>query len=194
MRKLAALVMLSLLYSAQMTFAEVKTALFSGGCFWCMQADLDRLKGVVKTEVGYSGGKYLYPDYKSISRGDTDHLEVVKVWYEDEVLSYQRLIDYFFRHIDPTVRDQQFCDIGKQYQSAILYQNKAQEAQAKQQLYEVKRLLNKPVYTKILPATRFYVAEESHQKYYLKNPLSYAFYRWQCGRDARLEKIWDMAK
>ncbi len=174
----------------QVGYAQSKVAIFAGGCFWCVQADFDKLKGVVKTEVGYDGGTTLYPNYKQVSTGKTDHLEVVKVWYEDDILGYTQLLNYFFKHIDPTVKDRQFCDLGAQYQSAILYRNNEQMQIAQTVIEKTKTYLNKPIYTQLRPSTIFTPAEEYHQKYYLKNPISYAFYRWQCGRDARLKEVW----
>ncbi|WP_151193202.1 peptide-methionine (S)-S-oxide reductase MsrA [Cysteiniphilum sp. JM-1] len=181
---------LGCVFLVQLGYAKMSTAIVAGGCFWCMQADFDKLKGVVKTEVGYDGGTTLYPNYKQVSQGKTDHLEVVKVWYEDEVLGYAQFLNYFFKHIDPTVKNGQFCDLGEQYQSAILYENDGQKAVAQAVLDNIKNYLNKPIYTELRPSTTFTPAEEYHQKYYLKNPISYAFYRWQCGRDARLKEVW----
>ncbi|WP_440683532.1 peptide-methionine (S)-S-oxide reductase MsrA [Cysteiniphilum halobium] len=179
-----------MLISLQLGYAEVKTAIVAGGCFWCVQADIDKLKGVIKTQVGYDGGSTLYPNYKQVSQGKTDHLEVVKVWYEDAILGYKQFLNYFFKHIDPTVKGRQFCDLGAQYQSAILYQDDVQMIMAQVVIDKTKSYLNKPVYTQLRPSTIFTPAEEYHQKYYLKNPISYAFYRWQCGRDERLKEIW----
>ncbi|WHN66238.1 peptide-methionine (S)-S-oxide reductase MsrA [Cysteiniphilum sp. QT6929] len=181
---------LGLFLLVQLGYAEMKTAVVAGGCFWCVQADFDKLKGVIKTEVGYDGGTTLYPNYKHVSQGKTDHLEAVKIWYENDVLEYIQLLHYFFRHIDPTVKGRQFCDLGEQYQSAILYENDGQKAAAQAVLDNMKNYLNKPIYTQLRPSTTFTPAEEYHQKYYLKNPVSYAFYRWQCGRDARLKEVW----
>lgn len=181
---------LGCVFLVQLSYAKMSTAIVAGGCFWCVQADFDKLKGVVKTEVGYDGGTTLYPNYKQVSQGKTDHLEAVKIWYEDDVLEYIQLLHYFFRHIDPTVKGRQFCDLGAQYQSAILYQNNEQMIIAQEVTDKTKNYLNKPVYTQLRPSTMFTPAEEYHQKYYLKNPISYAFYRWQCGRDARLKEVW----
>ena len=190
MNLLSLLAVLSMSIYTHSVMAEVKTAVFAGGCFWCVQADFDKLLGVVKTEVGYDGGSSLFPNYTKVSSGETDHLEVVKVWYDNEILSYRQTINYFFKLVDPSVKERQFCDVGKQYQSAILYQNELQATIANVELKKLKLRFNNPIYIKLLASTIFSPGEEYHQKYYLKNPFSYVFYRWQCGRDARLEYIW----
>ncbi len=166
------------------------TAIFAGGCFWCLQADFDRLPGVVKTEAGYTGGHVLDPNYGQVSGGGTGHAEAVRVLYDPEKLSYERLLDYFWRQIDPTVTGRQFCDVGDQYRSAIFYLGEAQRAaaQASKAALEGSRFAH--IYTEIVPAVRFYPAEDYHQAYYRKNPIRYNFYRTSCGRDARLDRLW----
>ena len=167
------------------------TAIFAGGCFWCVEADFDKLPGVTGTESGYAGGKQPNPTYHDVSAGGTGHAEVVRVTYDPKVVSYEKLLDYFWRHVDPTVKDQQFCDVGNQYRSAILYENDAQKASAlasKSALEKSGRLPH--VYTEIVPAGTFYPAEEYHQDYYVKNPVRYKYYRYSCGRDARIKQVW----
>jgi peptide-methionine (S)-S-oxide reductase len=171
--------------------AAEATAIFAGGCFWCVEADFDKLPGVTKTESGYAGGKQPNPTYESVSAGGTGHAEVVRITYDPKVVSYEKLLDYFWHHVDPTVKDRQFCDVGTQYRSAILYENDTQKASAlasKSALEKSGRLPH--VYTEIVPASTFYPAEEYHQDYYVKNPVRYKYYRYSCGRDARIKEVW----
>jgi peptide-methionine (S)-S-oxide reductase len=171
--------------------ASTATAVFAGGCFWCTEADFEKLPGVIAAESGYAGGKTVNPDYASVSRGETGHAEAVKVTYDTTKLKYSDLLDYFWKHVDPTVKDRQFCDVGTQYRTAIFYQNDEQKEQA---LASKTAILAKgklpQVYTQIEPTGTFYPAEEYHQDYYKKNPVRYKLYRLNCGRDARLEQVW----
>ncbi len=167
------------------------TAVFAGGCFWCIEADFEKLPGVFDAESGYAGGTLKNPTYEQVSAGGTGHTEVVRVYYDPKKVSYQQLVDYFWRHIDPTVKDRQFCDGGSQYRSAILYQNDAEKSVAqtsKSALEKSKRFAN--VHTEIIPVGTFYSAEEYHQDYYKKNPVRYKYYRASCGRDARVKELW----
>ncbi len=178
-------------FAADPSPASQATAIFAGGCFWCVEADFDKLPGVTRTESGYAGGKQLNPTYESVSAGGTGHAEVVRITYDPRIVSYEKLLDYFWHHVDPTVKDQQFCDIGNQYRTAILYENDAQKASAlasKSALEKSGRLPH--VYTEIAPAGTFYPAEEYHQDYYTKNPVRYKYYRYSCGRDARVKEVW----
>lgn len=170
--------------------AATATAIFAGGCFWCLQADFDKLPGVVKTDAGYTGGHVPDPTYEQVSRGATGHAEAVRVVYDPDKLTYMQLLDYFWRHIDPTARDRQFCDVGNQYRSAIFYLDEAQRAAARasKEALEAGRFAH--IYTEIVPAGRFYSAEDYHQGYYKKNPIRYEFYRASCGRDARIAQLW----
>ena len=185
------------IHGAQMGDPEDKSAsateraVFSGGCFWCMEHALDDLNGVISTTVGYTGGKKINPTYEEVSEGGTGHTEAVLVVFDPQKISYDKLLDVFWRNIDPTVKDQQFCDHGNQYRSAIFYQNNAQKksAEASKQIFlETKRFKN--IYTEIAPAAPFYAAEAYHQHYHKKNPIRYNFYRTRCGRDSRLDEIW----
>lgn len=172
----------------------VQTAIFAGGCFWCTQADFDKLKGVIKTVAGYTGGTVSNPTYKQVTVGGTGHYESVEVYYDPKLVTYRELVDYFWHHIDPTDASGQFCDKGDQYRSAIFYSNAAQKRvaeESKQMLMKVGRF--NTVATSILPAKKFYPAEDYHQEYYLKNPLRYRYYRFTCGRDQRIEKVWGIA-
>jgi len=167
------------------------TAIFAGGCFWCVEADFDKLPGVIATESGYTGGRTTNPSYEEVSAGGTGHAESVRVRYDPTKVSYQQLVDYFWRHVDPTVKDRQFCDVGNQYRTAIFWQNDAERkiAEASRDAL-LKSGKFKHVYTEIAAASAFYPAEEYHQDYYLKNPIRYAYYRRACGRDARVHEVW----
>lgn len=171
----------------------MKEAIFAGGCFWCTQADFVKLSGVVKVISGYDGGKTPNPTYEEVCTGKTGYAEAVKVLYDPKKLSYAVLVNYFLHHIDPTTKDAQFCDVGKQYRTAIFYLNKKQKEQAETILSYVKKQLPH-VYTEVTPSTTFYPADESHQDYYLKNALSYSFYRAHSGRDARIQEVWGKAQ
>ena len=170
---------------------QLATAVFAGGCFWCLEADFDKLPGVSSTESGYAGGELKNPTYEQVSHGGTGHAESVRVTYDANTVSYEQLLDYFWRHVDPTVKDRQFCDVGNQYRTAIFYQDNAQRraAQASKAALEKNGRLS-GIYTEIAPAGRFYPAEEYHQDYYKKNPIRYKYYRTSCGRDARVNEIW----
>ncbi len=167
------------------------TAIFAGGCFWCVEADLDKLPGVLSTESGYAGGELKNPTYEQVSRGGTGHAESVRVTYDPKKVSYEQLLDYFWHHVDPTVKDRQFCDIGNQYRTAIFYRDDAQRlaAQASKSALEKSGRFSH-VYTEIGPAGVFYPAEEYHQDYYKKNPIRYRYYRTACGRDSRVSEVW----
>lgn len=178
-----------LLFISTFAYAATEEAIFAGGCFWCMQADFDKLPGVVKTIAGYDGGQLPNPTYQQVSAGGTHYAESVKVIYDSTQLNYQQLLDYYWRHIDPTAKDAQFCDVGDQYRTAIFYLNEEQKQQA---LASFKIISKKfpAVYTQITPSTHFYPAEEYHQSYYLKNSVQYHYYRWNCGRDAKINEVW----
>ena len=174
-------------------FAKTEEAIFAGGCFWCVQADFNSLQGVLDTTAGFDGGTSKNPDYASVSAGKTGYAESVRVIFNPDVITYSQLLDFFWRHIDPTVKDAQFCDHGDQYRSAIFYLN---EEQKKLALASKQKLLNKfsLVATEIVPSTQFYAADSYHQKYYINNPLRYKLYRYRCGRDARLQEVWKNEK
>ena len=168
-----------------------KIATFAGGCFWCMQSDFDHVKGVVSTTAGYTGGTVANPTYEEVSAGNTGHVEAVEITYDPEKISYEQLLDIYFHNVDPTDNGGQFCDRGSQYRPVIFYHGNQQEQLAeayKERLIHSKKI--SPVNVEILPAGPFYPAEEYHQKYYKKNPLRYRYYRYSCGRDKRLKKLW----
>jgi peptide-methionine (S)-S-oxide reductase len=169
--------------------AKTAEAIFAGGCFWCVEADFDKVPGVLQINSGYDGGTEPNPTYELVSSGTTPYVESVQVLYDPTRVTYQQLLDYYWHHIDPTVKDAQFCDHGRQYRSVIFYLNEEQKKAA----LASKRALEKQlpaVYTDIIPSTHFYVAEAYHQNYYQKNPLRYKYYRYRCGRDQRVEELW----
>ncbi|KON82277.2 peptide-methionine (S)-S-oxide reductase MsrA [Azoarcus sp. PA01] len=168
------------------------TAVFAGGCFWCMEPPFDGLDGVVSTTSGYTGGHVPNPRYEAVSSGRTGHAEAVRIEYDPEKISYEQLLDVFWRNIDPTDPGGQFCDRGSQYRAQIFYQNEGQRAAAERSRAALvaNKPFDEPVVTEIVPAPKFYPAEDYHQDYYLKNPLRYKFYRHRCGRDQRLEALW----
>jgi peptide-methionine (S)-S-oxide reductase len=166
-------------------------ATFAGGCFWCMEPPFDKLNGVLSTTSGYTGGQVKNPTYEEVSYGGTGHAEAVQVLYDPGKITYPQLLDVFWHNIDPTVKDRQFCDGGHQYRTAIFYHTEEQKRLAeasKKALIDTGRF--KLVVTEIAPASAFYPAEEYHQDYYKKNPLRYKLYRYNCGRDQRLEELW----
>jgi peptide-methionine (S)-S-oxide reductase len=170
--------------------SQTATATFAGGCFWCVEADFDKVPGVISTTSGYTAGKVANPTYGQVSAGGTGHTEAVEVVYDPAKVSYEQLVTFFWRTIDPLVKDQQFCDHGDMYRTAIFYRNDQEKQVAESTKAQVEQQLKKPVLTEIAPAAPFYKAEDYHQDYYLKNPNRYKFYRWNCGRDQRLEAIW----
>lgn len=174
------------------TAVEPAKATFAGGCFWCMEGPFDKLEGVISTTVGYTGGHTKNPTYKQVSAGGTGHAEAVEVLYDPEKISYAELLKVFWHNVDPLTADGQFCDKGNQYRSEIFYHNEEQKrlAEASKKALETSGRFDKPIVTRISPASTFYPAEEYHQNYYRKNPLRYKFYRYGCGRDDRLEELW----
>ena len=166
-------------------------ALFAGGCFWCIEADFEKLAGVLEVESGYTAGQTPQPTYEQVSAGHTGHTEAVRVLYDPGQVSYAQLVDYFWRHIDPTVKDQQFCDVGSQYRSGIYWQNEAERATAEASRDAlIKSGRFSTIHTELAPSSAFHLAEEDHQDYYKKNALRYSYYRLSCGRDARVKKLW----
>lgn len=165
-------------------------ATFAGGCFWCVESDFDKVDGVISTTSGYTGGHTANPTYEQVSHGGTGHAETVEIVYDPAKVSYKKLLDVFWHNIDPLAKDRQFCDHGDQYRSAIFYHDEEQRALAEASKAAVEKRFKQPVATQIVPAGPFYKAEEYHQDYYMKNPIRYKFYRFNCGRDARLEELW----
>jgi peptide-methionine (S)-S-oxide reductase len=199
MQKENAMYILILLAAAALPAASAaaapprEAAVFAGGCFWCTESDFDKIPGVVSTTSGYLGGKSLNPTYKQVSAGGTGHIEAVRVEYDPTKVSYAALVQRFFRTVDPLDAGGQFCDRGYQYRSALFVQSAEQRAAAEAAKEQVARHFQQPIGTLILPAAKFYPAEDYHQDYYKKNPLRYRYYRLSCGRDAQLKKVWRAA-
>jgi len=185
----------ALVFSAGMvanaTAAAEAKAIFAGGCFWCTEADFEKLPGVISAESGYTAGKKPNPTYEEVSAGTTGHTEAVRVTYDPAKVTYPQLVEYFWRTIDPTVKDRQFCDAGSQYRSGIYWQKEEERkvAEASRDALVASKKF-KEIHTEIAAASVFYPAEEYHQDYYKKNPIRYNYYRSGCGRDARLEQLW----
>jgi peptide methionine sulfoxide reductase msrA/msrB len=171
---------------------ETRTAVFAGGCFWCTEADFEKVPGVIEAVSGYTGGLVPNPTYEQVSAGGTGHVEAVEVTYDPATVSYGQLLSWFWRHIDPTDADGQFVDRGAHYRSAIFYADEEQRrlAEASKEQLAASGRFETPLVTEILPLDTFYRAEEYHQDYYKKNPVRYRFYRFNSGRDQFLEKIW----
>lgn len=187
---------------------QTAKAIFAGGCFWCMEPPFDEVEGVVATTSGYTGGQVPNPSYEQVTRGGTGHYEAVKVTYHPAQVSYRELLDIFWRNIDPLDAGGQFCDRGSSYRSAIFYLNDKQRRAAIKSKEAVSERFSQwaqstespqsaqstesdePVATELIAATEFYPAEDYHQDYYQKNPLRYKYYRYRCGRDQRLEQLW----
>lgn len=167
-------------------------ATFAGGCFWCVEADFDKVPGVLSTVSGYIGGTVANPSYEQVARKQTGHAEAVEITYDPARVSYARLLEVYWRSIDPTVKDRQFCDIGSPYRTAIFTHDAGQQqaAKASRDALEKSKPFKEPIVTEIVAAGPFYAAEEYHQDYYKKNPVRYKFYRHNCGRDARLVQLW----
>jgi len=173
--------------------AQDKTAkaIFAGGCFWCVEADFDKVPGVISTTSGYINGTVKNPSYKQVSAGGTGHAEAVEIVYDPAKVTYAKLLDVFWRNIDPLVKDKQFCDSGDMYRTAIFYLDDEQKQLADETRKKVAaKFAPRVVYTEISKADTFYPAEDYHQDYYKKNEARYNFYRWNCGRDQRLEQLW----
>ncbi len=185
------LVLLVSLTSISAAWADTGVATFAGGCFWCMEPPFDKVDGVISTTSGYTGGHLENPTYKQVSSGKSGHYESIQVEYDPHKVSYQELLDVYWRNVDPFDARGQFCDKGPQYRAAIFVQNKMEEelAERSKQAIESKSRDGLEVVTEILPVGKFYPAEEYHQDYYMKNPVRYKYYRFACGRDKRLEEV-----
>lgn len=178
--------------AAQTPAPKKAVATFAGGCFWCEEAVFDDVPGVLQTISGYTGGRTANPTYEQVSEGGTGHAESVQVIYDPRRVSYQHLLDVYWRNVDPLTPARQFCDVGTQYRSAIFYYNAEQKrlAEASKAALEKSHRFPSPIVTEIVPASRFYRAEEYHQDYHHKNPVRYRFYKFNCGRDQRLQELW----
>jgi peptide-methionine (S)-S-oxide reductase len=173
---------------------QTAKATFAGGCFWCMEPPYDELEGVIATISGYIGGTKKNPTYEQVSAGTTGHAEAVQVTYDPKKITYQKLLEVFWRNIDPLTANAQFCDSGSQYRSAIFYHDESQKALAEKSKNSLQARFKRPIVTEIVPASEFYPAEDYHQDYYKKNPIRYKTYRYGCGRDQRLKELWGSEK
>jgi len=169
-------------------------ATFAGGCFWCVEADFDKVPGVISTTSGYTGGAVANPTYSQVSAGSTGHAEAVEIAYDPAKVTYQKLLDVFWHNHDPLAKNRQFCDSGDQYRPAIFYHDEEQRKLAEESKKAVAaKFAPRVITTEIVKAGPFYAAEDYHQDYYEKNPVRYKFYRFNCGRDQRLEELWGKA-
>jgi peptide-methionine (S)-S-oxide reductase len=172
--------------------AQHEKATFAGGCFWCMEPPFDELPGVISTTSGYTGGHTKNPTYEEVSAGVTGHAEAVEVVFDPTKITYARLLDVFWKNIDPITPNRQFCDVGTQYRSAIYYHNEEHKrlAEASKKALENSGRFQQPIVTEIVAASSFYRAEEYHQDYYKKNPIRFNYYKYSCGRARRLAELW----
>ena len=178
--------------SAQAAHAKTDTLILAGGCFWCVESDFEHVAGVESVESGYTGGTVENPSYEQVSAHTTGHFEAVTIRFDDEKVSLKSLVDYYWKTIDPTDPKGQFCDKGEPYHTALFYQNEAQKKVFEDSLTEINadKPFAAPIVTQVLPAKPFYPAEDYHQDYYKKNPVRYNYYRYSCGRDARVKELW----
>ena len=173
--------------------AAIGKAFFAGGCFWCMEEAFEKVEGVQSVTSGYMGGAVANPSYEEVSAGRTGHAESVEVVYDQAKVSYQKLLDVFWRNVDPVTPNAQFCDHGSQYRSAIFFRtdDERRASDTSKQAIEQSRRFKEPIVTQIMVASQFYPAEEYHQDFYKKNPVRYKFYKYNCGRAKRLEELWE---
>jgi peptide-methionine (S)-S-oxide reductase len=192
MKTLFAAALLAVAASNSWAQGPTAKATFAGGCFWCVESDFDKVPGVISTTSGYIGGTVANPTYQQVSAKTTGHAEAVEIVFDPAKITYAQLLEKFWRTIDPTTKDRQFCDSGSPYRTAIFTHDAAQAAAAQTSLaaLEKSKPFKEPIVTQIVPAGPFYPAEEYHQGYYKKNPVRYNYYRLSCGRDARLEQLW----
>jgi peptide-methionine (S)-S-oxide reductase len=172
--------------------AGTQKAVFAGGCFWCVEADFDKVDGVLSTTSGYTGGNVANPTYEQVSAKHTGHAEAVEIVFDPKKVSNEKLVEHFWHTIDPTTKDRQFCDAGSPYRTAIFAQDAAQLriAQASKAALEKSKPFKEPIVTEVVMGGPFYAAEDYHQDYYKKNPVRYNYYRLSCGRDARIKELW----
>jgi len=194
--KILALVLLLNLTCLPFAHADdvnLQRATFAGGCFWCMEPPYDQVDGVIETISGFSGGHVENPSYEQVVRGGTGHLEVIQVVYNPETVNYERLLEIYWRNVDPFDGGGQFCDRGESYRPAIFVHNQAQKRMARESRQTVAERFDRRIAVTIEPFDAFYPAGDDHQNYYQKNPVRYKYYRWRCGRDERLEAVWGEA-
>ena len=167
-------------------------ATFAGGCFWCMEEAFEEIQGVASAVSGYTGGQLENPTYEQVSAGGTGHTESIEVTFDPSKVTYKELLDVFWRNVDPTTPNAQFCDHGNQYRTAIFYHDEKQKQliEESKQRIESSKTFPESIVTEIAPTSEFYTAEEYHQDFYTKNPIRYKYYKWNCGRAKRLEQLW----
>ncbi|MGR2739005.1 peptide-methionine (S)-S-oxide reductase MsrA [Billgrantia sp. Q4P2] len=187
---LGGLVLLTLPFGKAIASEETASAVFGGGCFWCVEEAFDKVDGVVSTTSGFSGGHVENPSYQQVVDGNTGHAEVVRVEYDPAAVDYATLLHVFWRNIDPFAVDRQFCDAGEAYRSVIYYGSDEEQALAEASRDELAERFDREIATEITPFEAFYPAEEYHQDYYRKNPVRYNYYKSACGRERRLEAVW----
>jgi peptide-methionine (S)-S-oxide reductase len=192
MKSISLSVLVLLLITGYSHSAEQAKAVFAGGCFWCMEEAFEKVDGVISVTSGYMGGKTSNPTYEEVSAGNTGHAESVEVAYDPAKVSYQKLLDHFWKNVDPVTPNAQFCDHGSQYRAVIFYGNdqEKQLAEASRQAIVQSKRFKEPIVTEVTMASKFYPAEEYHQDFYKKNPIRYKFYKTSCGRVNRLEMLW----
>ena len=182
----------SLIQPERSTATAPAKAYFAGGCFWCMEEAFEKVEGVLMAVSGYMGGTLANPTYEQVSAGGTGHAESVEVTYDPVKVSYEKLLDAFWRNVDPLTPNAQFCDHGNQYRAAIFPSTPEEQklAEASRKRLEESKKFHSPIVTQIVAVTAFYQAEEYHQDFYKKNPVRYKFYKFNCGRTQRLEEVW----
>lgn len=169
---------------------HLQKATFAAGCFWCVEADFDKVKGVVETVSGYTGGQVAHPTHDQVAFGGTGHAEAVEVTFDPAIVTYEQLLDHYWRNVDPFVDGRQFCDRGTQYRPGIIVHDEQQRAAAEASKQRMQQLFSQPIVVSIGDAGPFYRAEASHQNYHAEHRVQYSYYRWRCGRDERLAEIW----
>jgi len=184
------IILFSIQIGGAMADKNTQIATFAGGCFWCIEAEFEKVDGIISAISGYTGGEQENPTYKQVSGGDTGHIESVQITFNSHKISYEDLLEIYWKNIDPEDDKGQFCDKGFQYSSAIFYHNDSQYKSAKSSKEALQEKLGISVKTIIQPIKIFYQAENYHQDYHKKNPIRYKFYRNGCGRDKRLKEIW----
>lgn len=195
----AALVISGLIFTPYGGYADdglqQSKATFAGGCFWCMEEAFEKVEGVVSAVSGYTGGQVENPTYEQVSAGGTGHAESIEVTFDPSKVSYSQLLEVFWRNVDPTTPNAQFCDHGNQYRTAIFYHDEYQKKWIDESKQRIESSKNFPesIVTEIASASVFYTAEEYHQDFYSKNPIRYKYYKWNCGRAKRLEQLWGKA-
>lgn len=188
--------LLNVLSHSVVESGETARAYFAGGCFWCMEEAFEKVDGVIAVVSGYMGGTLQSPSYEEVSAGRTGHAESVEVLYDPSKVTYNQLLEAFWRNVDPITANAQFCDHGTQYRAVIFYQNDQEKrfAEESKQAIDQSKRFNQPIVTQIVMASQFYAAEEYHQDFYKKNPIRYKFYKYNCGRAQRLDELWGKPK